>query len=143
MESAIFFNDFTATLDLTALNKLKSWILNTSLSEGSDIGELLFSFCTDDYLHKINVDYLKHDTFTDIITFDYSSPSLISGEIFISLDRVNDNANKFDLPFDFELYRILIHGVLHLLGYKDKSPKEKAEMTAKEDYYLSLLPDLT
>ncbi|MBN1651276.1 MAG: rRNA maturation RNase YbeY [Bacteroidales bacterium] len=124
------------------LKKSADWINRTCLAEGFDLGELSFTFCSDDYLHKINMEYLNHDTYTDIITFDYSSADMVSGEIFISLDRIKENAQRLNLIMDNELFRVIIHGVLHLLGYKDKSPSEKAQMTSKEDYYLSLLPDL-
>jgi len=100
---------------------------------------LNYIFCSDTYLHKINLEYLKHDTLTDIITFDYSEKKQISGDIFISIDRIKENALKFNQSTDIELNRVLIHGVLHLLGYKDKTPKEKETMRAKEDFYLTLL----
>jgi len=100
---------------------------------------LNYIFCSDTYLHKINLEYLKHDTLTDIITFDYSEKKQISGDIFISIDRIKENAPKFNQSTDIELNRVLIHGVLHLLGYKDKTPKEKETMRAKEDFYLTLL----
>jgi len=141
LDSYIFFNDTTQTLDINELNALRSWIISSAKSEGFSVGELSFIFCDDKYLHKINLEFLNHDTLTDIITFDYSSEEEIAGEIYISVDRVNENANAFNQDTAQEIRRIIIHGVLHLLGYKDKSPEEKTQMTSKEDYYLSLLPD--
>lgn len=141
MDSYILFNDTTQTLDTDELNLLRSWVISTAKNEGFSVGELSFIFCDDKYLHKINLEFLNHDTLTDIITFDYSSEDEIAGEIYISIDRVNENAKSFNQDTAQEIRRIIIHGVLHLLGYKDKSPEEKTQMTSKEDYYLSLLPD--
>jgi len=104
------------------------------------LGKLSYTFLNDQELHQINVDYLQHDTLTDIITFDYNQESIVFGEIYISLDRVSENAVLNKVSFDAELHRILIHGLLHLLSYKDKDAKDKILMTEKEDYYLSLLP---
>lgn len=141
MDSYILFNDTTQTLDTDELNLLRSWVISTAKNEGFSVGELSFIFCDDKYLHKINLEFLNHDTLTDIITFDYSSEDEIAGEIYISIDRVNENAKSFNQDTAQEIRRIIIHGVLHLFGYKDKSPEEKTQMTSKEDYYLSLLPD--
>lgn len=141
MDSYILFNDTTQTLDTDELNLLRFWVISTAKNEGFSVGELSFIFCDDKYLHKINLEFLNHDTLTDIITFDYSSEDEIAGEIYISIDRVNENAKSFNQDTAQEIRRIIIHGVLHLLGYKDKSPEEKTQMTSKEDYYLSLLPD--
>jgi len=102
------------------------------------IGFLNFIFCSDNYLLKINVEHLNHDTYTDIITFDYSKEDRISGDIFISIDRVEENAKSHKTSFENELHRVIIHGVLHLLGYGDKEPGQKAEMRQKEDFCLSL-----
>lgn len=119
--------------------KLKSWINSTIKEEGMKPGELSFIFCSDEYLLEINKQYLEHDYFTDIITFDYVENKNISGDIFISVDRITENANTYQVSFFDELNRIIIHGVLHLLGYKDKDPDEKRLMTEKEDYFLSQL----
>lgn len=118
------------------LPKSRKWIKNTISKEGSQPGDITFIFCSDDYLLEINKQYLDHDYYTDIITFDYVEGNLISGDIFISVDRVRENAATFGVSFLNELNRILIHGVLHLLGYKDKKPEEKEMMTTKEDTYL-------
>ena len=96
--------------------------------------------CSDEYLLKINRGYLQHDDYTDVITFDNSdAPKTVSGDIFISFERIKDNATSLKIPFDQELSRVIIHGLLHLLGYKDKTPKTKKTMTEKEDFYLALL----
>lgn len=117
---------------------LRKWIIETIGKEGKETGALSFIFCSDQYLLNINQQYLKHDTYTDIITFDNSEEDLlIEGDIFISVERVKENALLFNVPEQDELHRVIIHGVLHLLGYKDKSPHDKQLMTSKEDEYLS------
>ncbi|WP_245915682.1 rRNA maturation RNase YbeY [Mangrovibacterium marinum] len=118
--------------------KLKSWIKTVITSENQKPGAINYIFCSDEYLLKVNQEYLDHDYFTDIITFDYVENGIISGDIFISVDRVAENATQFGVSFDEELRRILVHGVLHLLGYPDKKADEKKLMTAKEDFYLSI-----
>ena len=110
-----------------------NWIINIIKSEKAVLGDLSYIFCSDIYLLKLNQKYLKHNSFTDIITFDYSEQKVISGEIYISIDRVRDNAVKFKEDFNRELLRVMAHGVLHLLGYKDKGKNEKEEMSTKED----------
>lgn len=119
--------------------KITSWIKETIHLEGKVSGEISFIFCSDNYLLEVNKKYLNHNYFTDIITFDYVENDIISGDIFISCDRVKENAKEFDKTFENELSRIIIHGVLHLLGYKDKNKKDKLLMTQKEDFYLALL----
>ena len=118
--------------------KTASWIKATILKEKSTLNSLNYIFCNDEYLRGLNIQYLKHKTFTDIITFNYGSNKAIEGEIYISIDRIKENAEKFGVDFNSELRRVIIHGVLHLLGYKDKSKTEKALMRKKEDTYLSL-----
>ncbi len=118
--------------------QLSDWIQFTLDNEGKELGELNYIFCDDDYLHDINVKTLNHNTLTDIISFDYTQGLLVSGDVFISHERVLDNASDFDLKFRDELHRVMIHGVLHYCGYKDKLDDEKRTMRAKEDYYLSL-----
>ena len=117
-----------------------SWLQNVVESENKISGELSFVFCDDEYLHKINLQYLNHDTYTDIITFDYTEAGVIAGDIFISIDRVKENALLYNKPFKNELSRVIVHGVLHLAGYKDKSEEESTLMRSKEDFYLNLLP---
>lgn len=119
----------------------KDWIAQVIQHFGKKTGEVFFLFCSDDYLLQMNKNFLQHDTFTDIITFDLSeSDQFITGEIFISIDRVLDNAQKFNVSFSEELHRVLIHGVLHLLGFKDKTGEESALMREQENFCLSLRP---
>jgi probable rRNA maturation factor len=139
--SRIAVHFFSEDLDYTLKEKAKirNWIKQTIVSEGRKLGELNFIFCSDSYLLQINQQYLNHDTFTDIVTFDNSdTPGVIYGDIFISLERIRENALKFKVGERDELHRIIIHGTLHLLGYTDKKKEDKALMTAKEDEYLSL-----
>ena len=139
MEDSISF--FSEDIDFVFTNEQKhiAWIENCASSESKIAGELSFVFCDDEYLHKINLEYLNHDTYTDIITFDYTEGNIIAGDIFISIERVKENAIKFNTPFDNELSRVLIHGTLHLMGYKDKTTEEQTLMRSKEDFYLNLL----
>lgn len=109
------------------------WIEQVVLSEEKVLGEVSYIFCDDEYLHKINVEYLDHDTLTDIISFDYSEGNLVQGDVFISIERVADNASDFDIPFNDELKRVMIHGILHYCGYKDKSDSDEKLMRSKED----------
>jgi rRNA maturation RNase YbeY len=115
-----------------------SWINNILVGEKAHLGDLSYIFCSDEYLIKLNQEYLGHDTYTDIVTFNYSEEDVISGEIYISVDRVKENAVKFDEDFNKELLRVMAHGVLHLLGYNDKSKNEKEEMKAKEDEKINM-----
>lgn len=118
--------------------KIKQWIKDTIAAEGSRLGTLNFIFCSDAYLLTINQQYLNHDTFTDIITFDNAEQQgVISGDIFISAERLAENAERYNVTMDTEAHRIIIHGTLHLLGYKDKGTADKKLMTEKEDFYLN------
>jgi len=118
--------------------KVREWIAQTIKSEGfSRVAELNFIFCSDEYLLTINKQYLDHDTYTDIVTFDSSEEeTVIAGDIFISIERIRENAAKFNVAERDELHRVIIHGVLHLCGYYDKKKEDKALMTQKEDHYL-------
>jgi len=118
---------------------ISKWITNIIISEGFKEGDINYIFCNDDYLHKLNVEFLKHDTFTDIISFDYSLGKEIHGDIFISIERVAYNAKKFKTSLTKELHRVIIHGILHFCGYKDKDPKDKALMRSKENHALTFL----
>jgi len=133
-----FFNE-DVSLPKLKKRKLISWIKNVIQSEGKKVGQVSFIFCSDDYLLEVNKKYLDHDYYTDIITFDYVEENVIQGDIFISVDRVKENSVTFRTIFEDEIHRILIHGILHLLGYKDKLKKDKHLMTTKEDYYLNEL----
>jgi len=115
---------------------LSAWISETITNEEFSEGEINYIFCDDTYLHKINVEFLNHDTLTDIISFDYSVGKELHGDIYISVERVIENANEFDVAFKDEIGRVMIHGILHYCGYKDKSEEEKKLMRSKEDYYL-------
>lgn len=116
---------------------VSTWISNLINEEDCREGEINYVFCSDDYLLKINIDFLDHDTLTDIISFDYSVGKELHGDIYISIDRVIDNAKDFDVQFKDELARVMVHGVLHYCGYKDKSEEDVMIMRSKEDYYLS------
>ncbi len=118
--------------------QLAEWISNCIDERGFTEGEINYIFCDDAYLIKLNVEFLEHDTFTDIISFDYTLGKLISGDIFISIDRVQENAQEFSQTFENELYRVMIHGVLHYLGLKDKSDDDKVKMRAEENKWLEL-----
>ncbi|MBW2937268.1 rRNA maturation RNase YbeY [Aureisphaera sp. CAU 1614] len=117
-------------------DSVKDWVAKTIVSEGLKEGDLTFIFCDDVYLHKINLEFLNHDTLTDIITFDYTLGKEIHGEIYISIDRVKENASEYKVSFNEELHRVIIHGVLHLCGYKDKSEADESQMRFKENFYL-------
>jgi probable rRNA maturation factor len=119
--------------------KVSNWIKSTIASEEGQLNQLNFVFCSDEALLKLNIEYLNHTTLTDIITFNTSDdPAWIEGEIYISIDRVRENAERLENTFIDELHRVIIHGVLHLLGYGDKTVAEKKQMRKKEDAYLSL-----
>lgn len=120
--------------------KTEDWIKRIIESEGKKTGIISYFFCSDEYLLDINQRYLKHDDYTDIITFDYVEDDTISGDILISLDRVKENAKKFGVAYRSELFRVMSHGILHLLGYKDKTQGEQAKMREKEEYCLTLQP---
>ncbi|MXV14715.1 rRNA maturation RNase YbeY [Hufsiella ginkgonis] len=118
---------------------LRAWITDTLRAEGKSLGDLNFIFCTDSYLLSINQQYLDHNTYTDIITFDNGGiENQVAGDIFISVDRIRENASLFGVSEREELHRVIIHGTLHLVGYGDKSVKDKKLMTSKEDQYLAL-----
>ncbi|WGK65820.1 rRNA maturation RNase YbeY [Croceiramulus getboli] len=112
------------------------WLQDCISEEGKEEGDLNYVFCSDEYLHAINLKFLDHDTLTDIITFDYTHGDVLSGEIYISTDRVAENAEAFKASFAEELHRVMIHGVLHLIGYTDSTKEERKRMRLKEDHYL-------
>jgi probable rRNA maturation factor len=136
---AIQYSSFQTTFKLSNPKKTSTWIERVVKKEGSSIESLSYVFCNDKYLLGINQEYLDHDTFTDIITFDLGGTSRsIDGEIYISIPRVRENARNLGVVFDTELHRVIIHGVLHLMGYKDKTKAEKGRMRSKEEEYLEL-----
>lgn len=132
--------NFYSELEFELENKeaLSQWISSVIKSENCKEGEINYIFCDDEYLHKVNVEFLNHDTLTDIISFDYSVGKELHGDIFISIERVKDNAIDFDVEFTQELRRVMVHGVLHYCGYKDKDPSDKELMRSKENHYISL-----
>ena len=129
-----FFEDIDKIeIEANLSNRLE----NIIFSEGKKPGEINYIFCDDEYLLQVNREYLKHDYYTDVITFDYVKGKTISGDIFVSLPRIFDNAQTLSKDFESEFFRVLAHGLLHLCGYKDKTEEEIAEMRSKEDYYLN------
>lgn len=135
MISFNYENDFVLPFE----ERTQKWISSVISDEGFKEGEINYIFSDDDYLHKINVEFLNHDTLTDIISFDYTIGKILQGDIFISTERVTDNSKDFNTSFDDELHRVIVHGILHFCGYKDKSEEEARLMRSKEDNYLSKL----
>lgn len=121
------------------MDRIKFWIQSLVEQHDKALGELTIVFCSDEYILEINQNYLKHDYYTDIITFDYCTGNLVSGDLIISLDTVSSNSKKFNSAFITELHRVIIHGVLHLLGFKDKNSSEANEMRRNEDLALQQL----
>ncbi len=135
-------NFFTEDINFTLRQKIKlrNWIRSTIEHNQHKLEVINYIFTSDNYLLTINKEYLDHDTFTDVITFNQSTdPKLLEADIYISIERIKDNAKKFNLPFSDELHRVMIHGVLHLLGFTDKEESEKVVMRKKENHYLALL----
>ena len=132
----ISFN-YETDFKLEDTDKVSNWISETILEENHKEGEINYIFCSDDYLHQLNVDFLDHDTLTDIISFDYSVGKELHGDIYISVDRVKENAKDFNIEFEDEIARVIIHGVLHYCGYKDKSDVDEILMRSKEDHHLA------
>jgi probable rRNA maturation factor len=137
MAISFLFKDTRDTLK--EKRKIKSWIKQTVEKRGKRLGDISYIFSTDDYVLSINKQFLSHDYYTDIITFDYDEKDIVSGDIFISIDRIKDNSQKFATSFEEELHRVIIHGVLHLLGEKDKSEQESKKMREQEDKCLKNL----
>lgn len=135
----ITINFFVEEVDLDVPlpeDKMTAWIKEIINLEGMQLSSLNIVFCSDSYLHRLNLEYLHHDTLTDIITFPYNHPPLIEGDLFISIDRVKENARAFQLQFFHELARVIIHGVLHLCGYSDSTGEKRTQMREKEDWAL-------
>ena len=135
---AIRFSVQSGDFELPEPEKVRQWVTEVVQHRGMTVGNINYLFCDDEYLLQVNQQYLDHDTYTDIITFDYVAGGLVSGDILISVERVGENAGQFGVPFEQELHRVIIHGVLHLLGQGDKSPAEAAEMRRLEEEALSL-----
>ena len=123
--------------ELSNIDKISLWLNNVIEEEGKQTGELVYVLCKDDYLLKKNIQFLNQDTLTDVITFDYCKGEIINGDILISTERVNENAKIYKVNYLTELHRVMVHGLLHLLGYKDKNEKSKKTMHEKENYYLN------
>lgn len=137
MESNIYYHS-ECDFQLKDDESITKWLKDAISTEDKELGEINYIFCDDQYLLKKNQEYLQHDTFTDIITFDYTEENRLSADIFISIERVKENAINFAVPFETELRRVIIHGVLHLVGYKDKSEEDAETMRSKENFYLSI-----
>jgi probable rRNA maturation factor len=135
---AIFFHDEEIKSGLKKKRAIKSWFKKVLENEKRKAGRIAVVLTNDDYLREINSRYLSRNYYTDIITFDYSEGGVISGDLYISLDRVRDNSKKYGEPFEKELLRVMIHGLLHLMGYSDRNALEKKKMSALEDQYLQL-----
>ncbi len=135
---SIRFASQNIDFELPQAEKVKKWVSQVVQLRGKRVGNISYLFCDDEHLLGVNQQFLNHDTYTDIITFDYVVADLISGDIMISVDRVGENAEKFGVPFEQELHRVVIHGVLHLLGQGDKSDTEAAEMRRQEEEALAL-----
>ena len=135
---AIYFSSENIKFDLRGKLKVKKWITDLIKAQNKKVGDISYLFCDDAYLIEVNRTYLDHDTYTDIITFDYVEGDTISGDILISVERVKENTQLFNTTFDQELHRVIIHGVLHLLGQGDKTEAESAQMRKKEEAALAL-----
>lgn len=136
---SFFFEDVKHNIDKS---KISTWLTKTVKNENKKLINVNYIFCSDKFLYDINVKSLNHDTLTDVITFYFGQDNDIEGEIYISLDRVKDNAKIFGKDLDDELLRVIVHGMLHLCGYNDKTPKEEVNMRQKEDFYLDLYQKL-
>lgn len=135
---ALTFTNQLPSFEIQDLPKIKKWISSIIQAQGKRVGQIGYLFCDDAYLIDVNRKYLQHDTYTDIITFDYVNGDVVSGDILISVERVIENAKLFDTSFEQEFHRVIIHGILHLLGQADKSDDEAAEMRKKEEAALEL-----
>lgn len=138
----IFFHTEETTFVLRSKRLIREWLFKVISDEGKIAGQINIIFTNDTYLYNLNIRYLKHDTLTDIITFDYTVDNQINGDVFISIDRVRENAKTLKQKSVNEIHRVIIHGILHLLRYKDKTAQQKKIMRAKEDKCLSLLAKL-
>lgn len=139
---AISFQFEDSNFEFSNPKKVENWIINTIETENCFTGNVTYIFCSDNYLLDVNRKYLNHDYFTDVITFDYVKNSKISGDIFISIDRITENAKIFNVSRENELLRVMIHGVLHLIGYDDQTDEQEEEIHKKEDFYLNIYNSL-
>lgn len=136
-ENVILFHFEDVNFEIPDEEKLKDWLCSVAKKEGKPFFEVNYIFCSDEYLRKINVEYLNHDYYTDIITFPYDDQA-VQGDMFISSERVAENAQNNNVSFYDELYRVMVHGVLHMIGYGDKTPEEEKAMREKENFYLHI-----
>ena len=139
-EQVVSFHFEDVSFELPHAGRLVEWLRGIAHSENKPFVEVNYIFCSDEYLRQVNVEYLDHDYYTDIITFPYGEAGEIHGDLFISSERVADNAQALGVPFEHELCRVMAHGVLHLAGYGDKTPDEEVLMRQKEDFHLAQLP---
>ena len=137
-DPGIFFHFEDISFDFPSETTVSEWLTAVAENEGKPLGEVSYIFCTDEYLHKINLEHLAHDDLTDVITFPYSEKK-IEGDVFISAERVRENAASLGVTFMHEVCRVMVHGLLHLVGHSDKTAELRAEMTEKEDFYLKRL----
>ena len=138
-KAAVYFHfEDSSPIDIGSEKKIGDWALSAISKEDKVADTINIIFCSDEYLLGLNKKHLKHDEYTDVITFDQSSDGNISGDIYVSFDRIKENSKSLNIKLLDEIHRVIIHGTLHLLEYSDKTPEDKKEMTAKEDYYLSL-----
>ena len=135
----IFFHCEDVDYKLANETKITDWLIAIIKKEKKITGNISYVFCSDEHLLTINKQYLNHDYYTDIITFDYTENGIVSGDIFISLDRIKDHANDYKVSFENELYRVIAHGVLHLIGYNDKTDQDQELMTKMENESLELI----
>ena len=134
----ITFHSESIQFELENPSDVARWIEQAIAKENHETGNIDYIFCSDNYLLELNKEHLNHDTYTDIITFNYCEDNVVSSDIFVSIDRVKENAKTFEVSFENELNRVMIHGILHLVGYNDKTEAEQQVMRSKEDFYLSL-----
>ncbi len=132
------FHSEEINFELEHASKIDAWLKSVIKKENWILAGVSYIFCSDAYLYQMNVEHLQHDTYTDVITFQYNE-EFVEGDIFISVERTNENAQTFGVTSSHELHRVMVHGLLHLMGYKDKEPKDKTLMTEKENEYLELL----
>lgn len=134
----VSFHSEQINFSISVESAVANWLRDVCVSEGKILAEVTYIFCSDDYLLEMNRQYLNHDYYTDVITFDYCEADDVAGDVFISVDRVSENAKNVGVSMSEELHRVMVHGLLHLLGYHDKEDSDKQQMKAKEDFYLSL-----
>lgn len=139
---SVHFSVENINFNLKEKLRIKKWISEVVKTNGKKLGDVCYLFCDDSHLHEVNISYLNHDTLTDIITFDYDEGDIVSGDILISIDRVRENAQIFNVSFEQELHRVIIHGILHLLGQGDKTAREAKRMRARENEALELWNNL-